>query len=431
MITSIESTDKKRKNCRFTDNERYLIGKYVAIHGPIATVKKFKRSHPRLKFGESTARSFREKYHDKIKSSDISSIIKKKQVGRPFVLGAIDQKVQNFLAILRRKGGVMNTVVANPTAQALIDQSEDEHLKNIDLGSSSWVKNLFHRMGFVKRTCTTSKPEIPEKAKMEAKLLYQYQIVSYVEEYSIPPWLILNFDQTPLKFAPVTNRTLSAKGSTHVAITGSSFKQALTATFGITCANKFLLMELICRVKMERSIPRVKFHNSFSLSANEKHFSNMLESLKLLDEIVTPYIEKECANLQLRNDQPALLMIDVFSRQMTGPVIEKIRENSIELVKVPANMTQLFQPLDLTVNGSAKAFMKRKFTKWYSSFISAQLAEGKEIEDVEVPLKLPVLKPLHAKWVIDLFNHFISKKGRKIQMVGKPHVSAKPFLKVH
>ena len=40
---------------------------------------------------------------------------------------------------------------------------------------------------------------------------------------------------------------------------------------------------------------------------------------------------------------------------MTEPVIKKIRENSIKLDKVPLNMTQLFQPLDLTVNGVAKA----------------------------------------------------------------------------
>ena len=157
----------------------------------------------------------------------------------------------------------MNTVVANATAQALINQSEDKHLKNIDLGNSFWAKSVFHRMGFVKRTCTTSKPEIPEKAKMEAKLLYQHQIVSYVEEYSIPPSLILNFDQTPLKFAPVASRTLSAKGSKHVAITGSSFEQTITATFGTACENKFLPMQLIFGGKMERIIPRVKFPNSF------------------------------------------------------------------------------------------------------------------------------------------------------------------------
>ena len=82
--------------------------------------------------------------------------------------------------------------------------------------------------------------------------------------------------------------------------------------------------------------------------------------------------------LQLPHDQPALLIIDVFSGQMIDPVIEKIRENSIKLVKVPPNMTQLFQPLDLTVNGTAKAYMKRRFTEWYSRCIAVQLDEGKE-----------------------------------------------------
>ena len=67
-------------------------------------------------------------------------------------------------------------------------------------------------MGFVKRTGTTSKREIPEKAKQEAKLLYQHQIVRYAEDYFISPSLILNFDQTPLKYATFTNRALSAKG---------------------------------------------------------------------------------------------------------------------------------------------------------------------------------------------------------------------------
>ena len=39
-------------------------------------------------------------------------------------------------------------------------------------------------------------------------------------------------------------------------------------------------------------------------------------------------------------------------------------------------MTNIFQPLDLTVNGSAKSFMKRKFTEWYSAEIGTALDEG-------------------------------------------------------
>ena len=45
-------------------------------------------------------------------------------------------------------------------------------------------------------------------------------------------------------------------------------------------------------------------------------------------------------------------------------------------------MTQLFQSLDFTENGAAKAIMKRKFTEWCNRYISAQLYDGRDVEDV-------------------------------------------------
>lgn len=77
--------------------------------------------------------------------------------------------------------------------------------------------------------------------------------------------------------------------------------------------------------------------------------------MKLLDEIVIPYIEKGRTYLQPSDDQPAFFIIDPLFGQMTEPVIKKIRGNSIKLDEVALNMTQLFQPLDLTVNGVAEA----------------------------------------------------------------------------
>ena len=69
------------------------------------------------------------------------------------------------------------------------------------------------------------------------------------------------------------------------------------------------------------------------------------------------------------SDQMALLIIDVFRGQMTEPVLNFIKEYKICLVKVPANMTDISQSLDLTVNRSAKYFFIGKFTQWYSSQI--------------------------------------------------------------
>ena len=77
-------------------------------------------------------------------------------------------------------------------------------------------------------------------------------------------------------------------------------------------------------------------------------------------------------------------------------------------------MTNLFQPLDLTINRSGKAFMKKKFTEWYSLEVTKQLDSGKNTEEKEVKLWLSKLKPLHVSWLIELYNHFTSTPGKEI-----------------
>ena len=130
--------------------------------------------------------------------------------------------------------------------------------------------------------------------------------------------------------------------------------------------NKFLPMQLAYVGKSAQSLPKFKFPESFSLSANPKHFSNTAKSLKLLDEIIIPYDKSERERLKLEPSQLALLILDIFSGQMTTPVMDKLAENHIKSKKVPTKTTNLFQPLDLTINKSASVFMKKKFTEWYS-----------------------------------------------------------------
>ena len=76
--------------------------------------------------------------------------------------------------------------MAVATAEALITGSSDEHLKLLDLESTTLAKTLCKRMGVCKRAASTSKPEIRELAKREAKLLLQHQVANLVEIYAVP-----------------------------------------------------------------------------------------------------------------------------------------------------------------------------------------------------------------------------------------------------
>ena len=111
------------------------------------------------------------------------------------------------------KGGIVNKVVAVAPAKTLVEKSNFEDFKDLDLESSSWAKSFFNRMSFMKRAATTGKQGIPEGAKKQAEILFLHQIVDLVEENNILPSLIMNFDQATLKYAPVTGQTLAEKGS--------------------------------------------------------------------------------------------------------------------------------------------------------------------------------------------------------------------------
>lgn len=77
------------------------------------------------------------------------------------------------------------------------------------------------------------------------------------------------------------------------------------------------------------------------------------------------------------------------------------------VVLIPPNCTDNFQPLDLSVNKSAKDFLRDKFQQWYSEIICRQF-QGLQSKEA-VDLRLAVVKPLGARRMISLYEYFKSK----------------------
>ena len=73
-------------------------------------------------------------------------------------------------------------------------------------------------------------------------------------------------------------------------------------------------------------------------------------------------------------------------------------------------MTHYFQPLDLTVNAVAKHFLKDKFELRYANEVKKQLDEGTEVYEIDIPLKLSILKPTHERWLLGLYDHLRNNK---------------------
>ncbi len=106
--------------------------------------------------------------------------------------------------------------------------------------------------------------------------------------------------------------------------------------------------------------------------------------------------------MKLSSDYPALVLFDVFKGQCTESVYRLLDEHNILYIIVPANCTDKLQPLDLSVNKPAKEQMRRKFQDWYGEIICKQLED--KVEEL-VDMRLSIVKPLSAKWIIDTCDY--------------------------
>ena len=72
--------------------------------------------------------------------------------------------------------------------------------------------------------------------------------------------------------------------------------------------------------------------------------------MKIVNEFIIPDVNGERSNLKLPKEQKVLMVMDVFTGQMTNAVLKQSQDNNIFIINVARNMTKCHQPLDITVN---------------------------------------------------------------------------------
>ena len=107
----------------------------------------------------------------------------------------------------------------------------------------------------------------------------------------------------------------------------------------------------------------------------------------------------------------AVVLFDIFKGHSGGEIESLLLENNIISVIVPSNCTDVLQSMDLSVNKPLKDHLRSKFQSWYSEQVTKQMNDGKQPEDIEVDMKLSVMKPLSARWIISAYDYLIHEGG--------------------
>ena len=181
-------------------------------------------------------------------------------------------------------------------------------------------------------------------------------------------------------------------------------KWQITAAFAGSMSGDFLPPQLIYEGKTTQCLPQYKFPSSWHMTHSDNHWSNEFTMIEYVEKILVPYINRKRIELKLSPNQPALLIFDNFKAQTTSSMLKLLDSYSINVALLPANR---LQPLDLSVNKTAKDFLCSKFQDWYAKQLCSQLQEGSETPAVD--LRLSTVKPLSAGWIESMYNYFKTK----------------------
>ena len=85
----------------------------------------------------------------------------------------------------------------------------------------------------------------------------------------IPSDLIINCDQTAIKYIPVSTWTMADEGSQQVEIVGADDKGQITAVLAITSSGGFLVPQLKCKETTMKCLPIVHFPDGWGVTFSE------------------------------------------------------------------------------------------------------------------------------------------------------------------
>ena len=136
-----------------------------------------------------------------------------------------------------------------------------------------WAQRLMTRMGLVKRKGSTA-AKITDEDFYRLKEQYLTDTETISKFSSIPKDLVINWDQTAVKYVPVSNWTQEVKGTKRVPIAGIDDKRQITATLTVTATGDMLPVQVIYGGKTPACLPNIAFPTGWHITYTPNHWAN-------------------------------------------------------------------------------------------------------------------------------------------------------------
>jgi hypothetical protein len=155
-------------------------------------------------------------------------------------------------------------------------------------------------------------------------------------KWKFPPNRIFNFDETHRKCCLGPPKVLAENGSEAVKLkTGKGEKESGTGYRCISAAREKFPFGIIAKAKTVLSQAKLNVPPDMIVQQTSSRWTN-----KQMTRISLEWLSTQV------NDEPILLVLDVYPAHRMFPLLQRVRELGIQLLFVPAGGTSRFQPLE-------------------------------------------------------------------------------------
>ena len=316
-------------------------------------------SQAALKFGvdESTIRRWRAKEEQFKKQSHINTKITLHK-GKVSKFKAIEQHLINFIDSNRKMGNPISTLAIIAEIIKLCPEASNASKGSLRV----WVYRFMKRYTLSFRSSTHIGQKMPDNAVKEVKKFFK-KIIKERVSYPYSLDLICNMDETPIFLNMPPSKTIAKKGSKTVFIRTQNQEKVrisvlLTIAADGTKLPPFVIFKDKKHGKNEENLKKLSMvqNGEVFIACNENAWSTTHIMKKWLNKVWIPYITKKNPE-----DNRGLMIIDSAPSHIKPSLLDYITKKKQKYILIPPGMTRVLQPLDVSINGPFKQYMKNLY----------------------------------------------------------------------
>ena len=241
--------------------------------------------------------------------------------------------------------------------------------------SRGWIRLLLKASKYSYRAITNDAGKLPENWE-EEKQVFLTRIAYMIAKFKVPKCLLINMDETPLMWLSTSGKTWAPTNASNVMIQGSKDKRQATGTPWITAEGVIPFFHVTIKGTTDRCLPRQTFRSDPKFNGETKLMFGYSQNHWVSKDTMRDQVN-ECESYRRRivreqnlaEDQRMIVLWDVYVRHRDPELLEWMKNTYpyIVLIFIPANLTELCQPLDIYFNARFKTLLTRLKNEYVTS----------------------------------------------------------------